>query len=98
MGKRAWANKVDANQKDIIKELLKYPGVSVATDHHDVLVGFRKKTGWYEIKNTNQLDKDGNVYESAKKKSQKKLDREWTGHREYATTAEEILIDMGVIK
>ena len=87
--------KIDNNQSDIVKALRKLPGVTVEVNHHDIICGFRGFTMWYEIKNTDQVSKrTKKILDSAKRKSQKKLDKTWTGHRKYATTVEEILADI----
>ena len=89
------AAKTDTNQQQIVADLRTIPGVSVEADHHDLLVGFRGYTFWYEIKNADAVSKKtGKIKESSKRDSQKVLDKTWTGHREYATTTEEILTDI----
>lgn len=89
------AAKIDDNQEEIVKELRKMPGVTVEVNHHDIIVGFRNFTLWYEIKNLDEVSKKtGKIKESAKTPRQKKLDKEWTGHREYVTSTEEILEDI----
>lgn len=86
------AKKVDANQTAIVRVLRTCPGISVDVGHDDILVGFRGKTYWFEIKNQAEISrKTGMVKESAKKESQKKLDALWTGHRAYVSTVEQIL-------
>jgi hypothetical protein len=83
--------RVDDNQKEIVKKLRSIPGVSVELDHDDILVGFQNETYWYEIKNPNKSNKKGEVFESAKKKSQKKLLSDWSGHYRIVTSVDEIL-------
>ncbi len=46
---RRRADKIDMNQTSIVKEL-RSKGYSVALGHDDILVGYRGKTFWYEIK------------------------------------------------
>jgi hypothetical protein len=45
------AARVDNNQSDIVEALRKIPGVTVETGHHDILVGYKNRTWWFEIKN-----------------------------------------------
>ncbi len=90
--------KKDANEKDIVDELLKEPGISVELGHDDILVGFRGKTYWFEIKDpAKTLDKDGRVKKDAIKPSQIKLLREYTGHYRIVWTLDEILKDLGFL-
>ena len=74
---------VDGNQKAIVKTLRQIPGVSVALGHDDILVGFRGKTFWYELKNPKGKNK--------LRPSQVKLQNEWTGHYRVVTTIDEII-------
>ncbi len=98
MSKYRQAAKIDTNQKDIVETLRSIPGVSVELDHDDILVGYKDVTRWYEIKPPDCLSKkDGQILESKKKKSQKKLDETWTGHRCYITSIDQILKDLGII-
>lgn len=83
--------KIDANQKSIVEALRKIPGVTVALDHDDVLVGYKGKTFWYEVKNPDVIGKDGVVRDSAKKESQKKLESSWTGHYRIVWNLDQIL-------
>lgn len=87
--------KVDSNQKDIVEDLRKLPGVSAEPGYNDIIVGFRGHTFWYELKNPDKISKKtGKLIKSAKRNSQKKLDETWTGHRKYVTSFEEILTDI----
>ena len=90
-----WASRqTDKNQKDIVSALRQIPGVSVETGKDDILVGYRGFTLWFEIKNPSAASKKGVVYESSKKESQKRLEKEWTGQYKIVTTLEEILDEM----
>ena len=81
MSKFRRAAKIDANQNDIVKELLAI-GYSVSVGHDDILVGAHGKTFWFEIK----------VSEKATvQKTQKKLIKEWKGHYAIVWTTEMIL-------
>lgn len=64
--------------------------------HDDIFVGYKGKNYWYEIKNPNAANKKGEIFESKKKKKQKELEAEWTGHYKLKATLDEILKDMGV--
>ena len=91
------AAKVDTNQKKIVRDLRKHPCIEVEVNHHDILVGFKGKTYWYEIKNADCLGKDGKILESKKKDSQKRLEKTWKGHYEIVTCLDDILRDLGII-
>lgn len=82
-----WAARTDSNQSDIVNGLRDIPGVSVQTGHDDLLVGFRGKTYWYEIK----------ASEKAKRREgQKLLEKTWDGHYKIVWSLEMILKDMGI--
>ena len=89
------AARIDDNQRKIVEALRDIPGVTVALNHHDILVGHKKKTFWYEIKSPAAVSKrTGKVREKQKKKSQIKLEAEWTGHYRIVSSLDEILVDM----
>jgi hypothetical protein len=93
---RRAVHRSDANEKEIVKELRKIPGVSVRTGHHDLLLGFRNRTYWLEVKNPNRYKKDGSLKKNALQDSQEKLKAEWTGHYAVVSTLEEILAILGI--
>ena len=89
------AARVDDNQQTIVKELRKFPGLSVwitsalGKGFPDICVGFLRQTFLYEIK------------APAKPKSAQKLTRDerlwhgaWHGHVKTVTTAGEIIADI----
>ena len=82
------AAKVDQNQSAIVKALREIPGVTVAVGHDDILVGFRGRTLWFEVKRP----------ESKKRlqESQKKLKAEWAGHYRVVWTIDQIIEEIGV--
>lgn len=89
--------KVDTNQSSIVKELRKIPGVSVELDHDDILVGYRGRTYWFEIKNPDCVSrKTGKILESTKQPSQVKLEKEWRGHYRVVWNINQILLDMRI--
>ena len=91
------AARVDANQTEIVRLLREIPGITVQVGHDDILVGYRKNTYWYEIKNPSQVSKvSGEVVESAKKESQKRLLSSWKGHYRIVSSIGEILEDLGI--
>ena len=86
------AAKVDHNQSEIVSLLRDIPGCSVEPGHDDILVGYRGRTFWFEIKIQDCVsNRTGKVKESSKKESQKKLEKEWTGHYRIVSTFDEIL-------
>ena len=97
-GFRRRAAKVDKNQPSIVSDLRCFPGVAVEVGHDDILVGFRGKTYWFEIKSESALSKrTGEVLESNKKGSQIELEANWKGHYAIVSTLEEILTEIGII-
>ena len=95
MSKWRRAAKVDANQPDIVTALRKMPGVSVEVGHDDILVGYKGRTYWFEIKSEASVSKStGEILESAKKTGQRYLEREWPGHYRIVSTLGEILEEL----
>jgi len=93
MSKYRRAAKIDANQPEIVKELRRL-GYSVEVGHDDILVGHNGKTYWYEIKEPGAVGKNGNIRESEKKDSQKKLEAEYKGHYRIVWNIEQILKEL----
>lgn len=97
MSKYRRAAKVDKNQGAVIKALLDINGVSVEADHDDLLVGYKGRTYWIELKSEDAVSKKtGKVLESKIKKSQKKIRAEWTGQYLITASLDEILDEIGV--
>jgi hypothetical protein len=96
------AAKVDSNQSDIVKGLLKIPGVSVDVGHSDLLIGRvvngEPRTFWVEIKNPAVVKKNGELQKGALRDSQKKIKQEWKGQYLVAWTLEQILQEIGITK
>lgn len=91
------AAKIDSNQPMIVEKLRGIPGVSVEVNHDDILVGYLGRTYWYELKSPDKRSsKTGKILESAKKDSQKKLERGWKGHYLIVSSLDEILKDIGI--
>ncbi len=98
MTHKRFANKVDANQPHIVTTLRGIPGVTVELDHDDILVGYQGRTYWYEIKDPDKtLKKDGTWRKGALKKSQIRIESEFTGHYKIVTDVDQILDDMGIV-
>lgn len=85
------AKKIDANQPGIVKALRAIPGVTVELDHDDMLVGYKGRTYWYELK-------DGKPTESKIKPDQYRIWETFTGHYKIVWTLDQILEDMDITK
>lgn len=97
--KRKAFGKQDANQKGIVDALRRLPGVGVAVEHDDILVGYMGCTYWFEVKNPDTISKvTGKVRRNALKPSQNDLLDTWPGHYEVVTTLEEILASIGFVE
>jgi len=96
MSKYRQAAKTDNNQSQIVKELRQIPGVTVVTGHDDLLIGYKGKTYWFEIKDPEMVGKDGNVRPSAIKESQKSLLANYTGHYRIVWSIDQILSELEV--
>ena len=90
--------KTDANEKDIVKELRQIHGVKVETGHDDILVGYKGRTYWFEIKNPDEVNKDGQPTAKKTKTAikQKKLAEEFTGHYKIVYCIEQIFAEIGI--
>jgi hypothetical protein len=91
-------DKIDKNQNDIVKTLRAIKGVAVDVGHDDILVGYKGNNFWFEIKTPDCVSKQtGLILESAKKDSQKRLEKEWRGHYRIVSNVDEILSDIGLL-
>ena len=88
------AAKVDQNQKLIVRQLRQIPNITVAVGHDDILVGYRGRTYWFEIKRPEVIGKDGLVRPSKITDSEKKLRDEWQGHYAVVSTFDEIFKEL----
>jgi len=84
MSKYRRAAKVDGNQNDI-REDLEGLGYSVEVGHDDILVGWKGRTYWYEIKAGPKSDIQP---------SQEKILAEYTGHYKIVWSTEMIIEDI----
>lgn len=84
---RQYAKRIDENQPGIVEALEKIPGLSVALDMDDIIVGYKGKNYWYEIKQTPK---------SVVKDSQRTIMARWKGHYLFAFTVDDILEDIGI--
>ena len=92
---RRRAAKIDNNQNMIVDALRGMDGVTVQPGHDDLLVGYRGKTYWYEVKSEKAVSKrTGKIREKEKKKSQIKLEETWRGHYRIISSLDEILNDI----
>ena len=77
MSKYRRAARIDENQSAIVNALRDIPGLSVALEHDDILVGYKGKTFWYEIKKEDGLlKKDGTFRKGKVKQGQYNLAKE----------------------
>ena len=96
MSKNRFSARTDSNEKTIVKALRKM-GYSVETGVNDIFVGGNGFNFWYEIKDPkHKSKKTGQINESAKKASQKRLEVEWKGHYKIVSSLEEILADIKI--
>ena len=89
-----YARRVDNNQKEIVKDLRKM-GYSIEPDHDDILLGTQGRTFWYELKSAHATSKKtGQVRESSKQKSQKRLLLTYKGHYAIVSNLDELLANL----
>jgi len=93
------AKKIDANQPAIVKSLGKIPNLSIELDHDDLLIGYNRRTYWFELKDPDKLfNKDGTVAKGAVKDGQYKLIENFKGHYKIVWTLDQILTEIGIKK
>jgi len=85
------AARVDKNQREIVKALRSIPGVTVETGHDDILVGYRGRTYWFEIKAPRAIGADGRVKRSEMTDSEVARLEGWAGHYSIASSIDDIL-------
>lgn len=89
--------KVDSNQAGIIKALRLIPGCKVEPGHDDILVGYKGKTLWFELKAEDAVSKKtGKVKPSELTKTERDRILTWTGHYRVVWKLEQILEDLGI--
>lgn len=88
---------IDKNQPEIVRLLRMLPGVTVQPGHDDILVGYRRNTYWFEIKDPDKAlsKKTGKFLEGAITPAQKILLETWTGHYAVASSIDGILWSIG---
>ena len=92
------AAKIDNNQPEIVKALRGIPGITVQVGMDDILVGYKCKTYWFEIKEPGTVSKKtGLILDSTIKPSQHALRRDWKGHYSIVWNVEQILKEIGVM-
>ena len=84
MSKYRRAAKIDSNQNSIREDLEKL-GYSVEVGHDDILVGYKGRTFWYEVKKGPKAEI---------KPSQKKILAEYKGHYKIVWSTQMILDDI----
>ena len=93
------AAKVDENQRAIVKALRAIPGMTVEVGHDDILVGFKGRTFWFEVKRPEAVSKRVNeVLASQITESERKRWEEWAGHYRIVWSIDQILADIGAVK
>ena len=103
MSRRYQVKHTDNNEKEIVAALRAIPHVSVETDKDDILIGYKGRTYWIEIKNPNEVGKDGLPYKNEKNKTrsktylkQKALLDHWCGHYSICSTLDQVLSTIGI--
>lgn len=97
MSKHRRAARIDKNQPEIVKALRGIAGVTVQLGMDDILVGYKGKSYWYEIKEPDTVSKVTNEVQPSKiKDGQHKLLAEWKGHYKIVWNVDQILEDIGI--
>ena len=95
MSKYRQAARIDANQPKIVEDL-EAVGCSVEVAKDDILVGYKGRTLWVEIKTMDTFKKSGGLKAGTFKPSQIKLIGEFTGDYMVAWTSEQIMHELGI--
>ena len=92
MSKYRQAARIDENQPEIVNQLRQL-GCSVQTGMDDILVGYRGKTYWFELKDPEKAvsKKTGEILDSQIKPSQVRLKNQWRGHYSIVHSIEQIM-------
>ena len=91
------AAKVDSNQGDIVDALRDIPGVTVEVGHDDILVGYKRRTWWFEIKNQDCVSaKTARIRASEYTKSEKHRLNNWKGQYDVVWDVYQILEIIGL--
>jgi hypothetical protein len=98
MSRRYQHKNTDKNEKEIVKALRQINGVTVETDKDDIIVGYKKRSYWFEIKNPNEIKKNGDPFKRKGKtyEKQMKLKKEFTGHYSIVSNIDQILAEIMV--
>ena len=81
----------------MVKALRKIPGVSVSVGHDDIIVGYKGKTYWYEVKAPEAISKrTGKVKDSEITDSERSRLDTWKGHYRVVSDIAHILEDIGI--
>ena len=87
MSRARRVKRTDLNQPAIVKALRDISGVTVQLDVDDILVGYKGRTYWFEIKESPKA----NI-----QPSQIDLAENWKGHYKIVWSLDMILADMGI--
>lgn len=91
------ASRIDSNQAEIVRALRAVPGVTVEVGHDDILVGYRKKTYWFEIKSREAVSaRSGGIKPSSMTDSEDRRLSTYTGHYSVVWSLDQILAEIGV--
>ena len=88
---------MDRNQAEIVKALRQIPGVSVETGHDDLLVGYKGRTWWFEVKAQEVVSaKTARIRASEMTKSEKHRLANWKGQYSVVWDIYQILEIIGI--
>ena len=90
-------SKPDRNQGDIVSALRKIPGISVETGHDDILVGYKGRSWWFEVKAQECVSpRTARVRASSMTKSEKHRLNNWKGQYDVVWDVYQILEIIGL--
>ena len=91
------AAKIDRGQRETVKALRQIPGVSVSVGHDDILIGYKGKTYWFELKAPEAVSKRTGMIKNSEITQSERLRLDtWTGHYSVVWDIAHILQEIGV--
>ena len=90
------AAKIDRGQVEMVKALRQTPGVTVSVGHDDILVGYKFRTYWFELKAPETVsNKTGKVRPSEVTETEMARLATWQGHYSVVWSLDQILAEIG---
>jgi len=80
-------NRTDTIQPEIVDALRDIPGVDVCLGHDDILIGYKNRTYWVELKSSEK---------ASRQSGQVALQATWPGHYKICWSLDMVLEEIGI--